>query len=231
VNTFFLSLIALFLITLSSCSPISNSPAIQLRGPSTGHPTIEPTDEVIVTSTSNVIITKTATIIPISSPTMKVTPSPSVTVTPVTPTETPVPKYFYTLQPDSPIGMTNFIQPEKACNWSGVGGQVFSKEGNPVLNLVIQISGTLDGKDIDALGLTGTNQAFGTGGYSIQLADHLVESHSTLYIQIFDLKGTPLTEKYYFDTYNDCQENLLIINFVDSSIVDANFIYLPNVKQ
>jgi hypothetical protein len=39
------------------------------------------------------------------------------------------------------------------------------------------------------------------------------DSESTLWIQLFSLEGTPLSDQIYLITYDDCQKNLLLMNF------------------
>jgi len=127
---------------------------------------------------------------------------------------TPVPFY---LQEGSPAYITNFVYPNKACNWMGVAGQVFDANNVPVINLVIIIRGQLGGRTIDKIAVTGIPEAdvYGPGGYEIQLADQALESSGTLVIQVFGLEGIPLSNPAPFDTYNDCSKNLIIINFVE----------------
>lgn len=117
-------------------------------------------------------------------------------------------------QAGSPRYLANFARLDKGCNWLGVAGQVFEFTQQPVINMVVVISGTLAGVPIDAIGLTGLATAYGPGGYEIVLADKVVNSSGTLKIQLFDLDGIPQTDPVVLNTLADCQKNLVIFNFL-----------------
>ena len=109
----------------------------------------------------------------------------------------------------------NFTHPEAGCNWLGVGGQVFNVQNEPVPSLVMLVEGEFDSEEVRFLSLTGVAPIYGPGGYEIVLADQPVVSTGTLRIQVFDLAGTPLSESIAFNTFANCEMNLIIINFVD----------------
>jgi hypothetical protein len=98
----------------------------------------------------------------------------------------------------------------------GVAGQVTTLNGSPVTGLIVQLSGTLEGQIYETrLSLTGVVREYGPSGYEIQISDRLIESKGTLYIQLLEpATNLPVSDKVYFDTYNDCQKNLILINFV-----------------
>jgi hypothetical protein len=98
----------------------------------------------------------------------------------------------------------------------GVAGQVFGSDGTPQLNLVLVVAGKLGTSTIDLAGVTGTSEAnvYGPGGYEIDLADAAIASSQSLTIQVFDLNGNPISNAFPFDTYADCDKNLIIINFI-----------------
>jgi hypothetical protein len=103
--------------------------------------------------------------------------------------------------------------PELACNWLGVGGTVLDASGKPIQFQTIQLGGTLNGKAVTGQVLSGNNPAYGTSGFELKLADSPVDSTQTLWVQLFDNNGKTLTDKVYFDTYKDCQRNLVTIVF------------------
>ena len=103
--------------------------------------------------------------------------------------------------------------PDLACNWMGVGGTVMDVNNKPLQFQTIQLGGTLNGKAVTGQVLSGNNPAYGTSGFEIKLADSAVDSTQTLWVQLFDNNGKALTDKIYFDTFNDCQKNLVIIVF------------------
>lgn len=113
------------------------------------------------------------------------------------------------------IPSTSF-HPDLGCNWLGVAGQVIDVNGAPVLGLIIEVGGLLDGKRIGnptLLQATGLATAYGDAGYEVKLADEPIESNGTLWIQVLDQAGLPLSDKIEFDTYEDCERNLVVIYF------------------
>jgi len=121
----------------------------------------------------------------------------------------------YRVQAGTPVAMANFIQPEAGCNFLGVGGQPFNLSGQPVLQLVVEVGGSLAGSEVFHLQLSGNFTNLGPGGFLITLSDHPIESNGSLWILLYDLAGQPLTDKVYFSTFNDCARNFIMINFVE----------------
>jgi len=109
--------------------------------------------------------------------------------------------------------MYNLPHAEAGCSWLGIGGQVFGEDTGPVLGVNILVGGTLDGYKVGSLGTTGMETNIGEGGYEITLGDHPVDSKGTLWIEIVDNIGNPLSAKIPFDTVNDCSKNFILINF------------------
>lgn len=115
----------------------------------------------------------------------------------------------------TPIAST-IIHPEAACKWIGVGGEASDLNNSPILYLIVRIGGTLGGKTIDPTvntTVTGIAPAYGQAGFEFVLGDKPVASTGTLWIQLFDQANLPLSEKVYFNTYDDCQRNLILIRF------------------
>lgn len=107
----------------------------------------------------------------------------------------------------------NYAVPEQECIWMGVAGQVFDRSGSPLEKYVVVIEGMLKETSIEAIGLTGTTDAYGQHSYEIQLSYLPVNSAQTLSIVIYDLNGVQLTNVYRFNTYADCTRNLIRIDF------------------
>ena len=61
--------------------------------------------------------------------------------------------------------------------------------------------------------MTGLAPQYGQGGFEFTLANQLIATTGTLWIQLLDQQNLPLSERIYFDTYNDCEKNLVIIYF------------------
>ena len=136
------------------------------------------------------------------------TPEPSPAGTP-TLASTPMPA-----SADITYQASTTLHPTLACNWMGVGGKVLDVDNKPLLFQSIQLGGTLNDKAVSGLTTSGLNTAYGPSGYEFdKLADKPVASTQTLWIQLFDNAGKPLTDKIYFDTFDDCAKNLVMIVF------------------
>lgn len=118
------------------------------------------------------------------------------------------------VQPGSPIYVANFAHPEAGCNWAGIAGQIFGKDGNPIPGYTVVVSGTISGQTIALSGITGNAQAYGIGGYEIKLADAPITSSGALILSIYDSSNKMLFAPIPIATYQDCQKNVVIINFV-----------------
>ena len=159
----------------------------------------------------------TATLIPSPTPTQTLeeipesTPEPPVEE-PIDPT--PILDPEYTLQEGSPAALPNFNHPEAGCEWLGVAGQVFNDDGLEVIGLTVLVGDSKNPNDAPLEGITGDVLAYGLGGYEIQIAAEAMDSNGRYWIQVLNIEGAPLTARHYFATYQDCEQNLILINFV-----------------
>jgi hypothetical protein len=134
----------------------------------------------------------------------------------------------FILQPGTPVFGPNFLRPDLGCNYSGIGGQVFNSNGQPVTSgLVIEVDGSLEGQPVLVLGLNGDATGLGPGGFLLDLSDHVVNSTGQLWIQVFDLNGVPQTDQIHFDTRADCNQNLVIMNFTELGSELTTQFYFP----
>jgi hypothetical protein len=176
--------------------PTATITPIQLEATWTASPTIEPT----ITETPRPTFT------PLASPTF---------FSLVPPTKTPVP----TKTPKAPFsgsvtyGASTIIHPESACNWLGVGGTVVDTNNSDVIGMVVRLVGTLNGKRVEMTQVSGVSPAYGKSGYEFFLGSVPLASKGTLYVQLLDLAGLPLSENVYIDTHNDCGKNLVLVRF------------------
>ncbi|HEX9013910.1 MAG TPA: hypothetical protein VF813_10350 [Anaerolineaceae bacterium] len=129
----------------------------------------------------------------------------------------PIPTQYYSLQPNTPAFMPNFAHPDVGCKWLGVTGQVFDQQGNPVSKIRVWVTGTLNGVKISQLGMTGTSPAYGPGAYEVQLGSQPVNSQGSLVLQLVDSSGKTVSDKIPLVTYQDCQKNLVLVNFTYGS--------------
>ncbi|MCS6908496.1 MAG: hypothetical protein RML93_11540 [Anaerolineales bacterium] len=181
-------------------------------------PTLTPTPLQILPPTW----TPSPTVTPIPTSTPTHTPTPTLTTTPTqteAPTPTPLPPelVLYTLGPGSPKAMASTaFYPDFGCKWAGVAGQIFAANGEPVPlgSVVVLVGGTLNGERIELLSLSGMAPQYGPSGYEVVLGDIPIASQGSLYIQLFDPQGRPLTDRIYFETFGACEQNLVLINFV-----------------
>jgi hypothetical protein len=137
--------------------------------------------------------------------------------------------YPISIQFGAPIYTNNFAYPDLGCNWFGVAGQVFDIDGVPVKNLVIEAGGNLGPAVIFNLSISGSVQQYGPGGYEIKLGDQPLDSQNTVWIQVRDLDGQALSGPTYFKTFDDCQKNLILINFSEAAPATFMEFYLPMV--
>ena len=112
------------------------------------------------TPTLSLVLPPTWTPKPTSEPTATSTPRPSATLPP---TETPFSLVTqvvtataestqaasggmpFVVQQGQPLAITNIYHPDLACNWIGVGGQVFDLKGSAITGLQVQLGGVLNG--------------------------------------------------------------------------------------
>ena len=106
------------------------------------------------------------------------------------------------------------LRPGDNCKWMGVVGQVFDLRGAPVPNQLVYLGGTLAGGLIpEQPTITGLLLQYGRGYYEFKLADLPVLSKGTVWLQVRDQAGVPMSDKYYFDTYDSCDKNMVVVNF------------------
>ena len=159
----------------------------------------------------------TATDVP--EPTLTPSPSPTLFVlisrTPVAVTEPPdTSNVAFELKEGSPLAIQNFARQDLGCNWMGVAGHAFDLSGNVLTGITVHLTGSLAGTPVDILSLTGTAPQYGPGGYEVHFSDIPMATTDRFWIQVLDQDGVMLSEHYFFDTRNECSENLILMNFI-----------------
>ena len=171
--------------------------------------------EIIPTTTQQLIVSPTEMIVPTATQQgtfIEGTPVPE--TTPILPTETPFSGYYaFALQNDINAIQSTLFKPNYGCNWIGVAGQVSDLQGRPVMGVRIWLRGTYNGKRVDLLSLTLESSPYGPSGFEFTLGDIPLNSTQNLSIQLLDQANIPISDRVYFDTYEDCQKNLILINF------------------
>ncbi len=153
------------------------------------------------------------------------TPQPSAEPQPTaTLADIPILQPTITLQPPLPIGgymlqagpfyLPNFAHPDAACDWLGVAGQVFDQEGLEILGLKVIAGNVTNVEGNHWESLTGLSTAYGLGGYEIRLSDEPADSTGVYWVQVVDQDNQPLSTQVFFDTFQDCERNLVLVNFI-----------------
>ena len=157
-----------------------------------------------------VFVTDTATL----APTITVQPSQT-PVSLVPPTRTLKP----TETPEAPFGAnvtpieSTIIHPELGCGWFGIGGSVVDDKNAPVLFMTLRLTGSLDGKPVDELRVSGTALDYGQSGFEFELGKSPVASSKLLILQLFNQAGEKLANDIPIVTYNDCNKNLILVRY------------------
>lgn len=105
--------------------------------------------------------------------------------------------------------------PARGCDWMGVAGQVFDIQGAPVKGIRLALRVELAERSVDLVAISGTSLLYGEAGYEFNLADRPIASTGHATIQLVDQAGLPLSDVFYFDTYEDCDQNLILIDFYE----------------
>jgi hypothetical protein len=120
----------------------------------------------------------------------------------------------YEVADNSPVYTQNIYHLDLGCAWMGLAGQAFDLSGAPVPGLQVEVGGRLGGQEVSLISLTGlANNFYGPAGYEFVLADEPIASTRSLWVQLKDQAGLPMSQKYFFDTFDDCERNLILINF------------------
>jgi hypothetical protein len=167
---------------------------------------LEPTWTATATIPPTITDTPRWTITPYFSPT---------TVSLITPSATPT----FTVTPKAPFSGTvttiasTVFHPEASCNWLGVAGTVVDSKNSDVIGMVVRLVGTLNGKRVEMTQVSGVSTAYGKSGFEFFLGTVPISSNDTLFVQLLDLAGLPLSANVYIDTFNDCNKNLVLVRF------------------
>jgi hypothetical protein len=142
----------------------------------------------------------------------------------------PMPKY--SLQAGSPVYSAYFANTPDQCKWMGIAGQVFDANGKPVAGIKVIVTGTLNGALINQDGTTVSADdpkvlhTYGPSPYEIQVSSQPIDSQGTLAVQLVDANGNALSRKILVNTYQDCQKNLVLLNFIQ---VDYRYQYASTI--
>lgn len=121
---------------------------------------------------------------------------------------------LFVMQEGNPVYQAH----SNGCGGLYVAGVVLGIDGAPRPLMLVRVQGLLAGA---ALGqedaLSGGATQYGPSGYEIKLADAPVDS-SNIWLELWDIdSGELVSGSIVFTTFNDCNRNLVIINFVQVS--------------
>lgn len=185
-------------------NPARNQPPTptitQIQPPSTWTPTLPgPSETPTVTLLPTITLPATPTLVSL------ITPS----ITP-TPTRTPKAQFSHI---ESAISSTVFF-PDLGCNWQGIAGKVVDADNTELYGLIVFVTGFYNGKTLDfPPGISGNFPSYGRSGFIFELGTVPIESKDLVFIQLFGQDGQPKSERIPLDTYNDCNRNLVLIQF------------------
>jgi hypothetical protein len=169
-------------------------------------------------------VSPAATRTPLPSQTPR--PSPTATRTPATPFATLVvivptgpsatptwtrSPFRFTVQGDVPFAVENVFNLE-GCDWMGIGGQVYDLQGRPLIGYVVH----LEGGNLSANSLTGTQPQYGPAGYEFKLAEAPKATSGAYRVQLRDPQNVPMSDWIRLDTYAECSRNVLLVNFLQN---------------
>ncbi len=169
--------------------------------------------------------TETATPRPTARPSATFTPLPLDQIAPVVPTEgiagtpdltatllagtpsaTPPPPPFALLR-DRALYIAN--AGTEGCSYSGIAGSVVDFEGQALNGYTVWITG----EEVDTRLVSGSNNLYGAGGFLVQVGTSAEERPFAA--QVLAADGvTPLSEPYTFLTRAACDNNVVLIRFV-----------------
>jgi hypothetical protein len=213
--------LAIAAVSLAACGVIIPSGPAPTALPAPATLTSPPPAAPTATFTPVIVVAE-----PTASPTAEVMVEAQATPTPV---PTRPPSFRFELQPGGIRLVPNFFRPEVGCNWLGIAGQAFDINSQPLTKLVVEAGGSLLDKPVLGIGVTGNAQMYGPGGYEIQLNTFPAISRGTVYVVLYDLQGKQLTDRIYFDTSDRCDQNLVVINFVETARIPIK-IYFPVLR-
>ncbi len=154
----------------------------------------------------------TSTFTRTSSPVPTETPTPSL---PPTITSTATPEVFpFVLIGEPEMMSSDLIRSQLSCDYLIIAGQVWDLQDIPVTDsATVHLYGRLAGYAIDRFALPGSAPVYGESGYEFVLEGLVVDSVDSLEIRLEDTNGLPLSAAYSIQTYEDCQKNLILVNF------------------
>ncbi len=139
------------------------------------------------------------------------TPVPTQTV-PATPTSTPWSAAFVIRGTPEAFPHT-LLYDRYACeDYLFIGGEVWDLRESPLKGLIVKLTGSYGGGMVELSSESGEVEIYGQSGYGFVIDNKQIKS-DTLYIQLFDAQGNPLSAKVNLSISGECDGNLLLVNY------------------
>jgi hypothetical protein len=140
------------------------------------------------------------------SETLSGTPDETATLLAGTPSATPPPPPFALLRSRA-LYIAN--AGAEGCSYSGIAGSVVDFNGQPLNGYTVWITG----EEVDTRLVSGSDNLYGAGGFLVQVGTSAQERPYAA--QVLAADGvTPLSEPYTFLTRATCENNVVLIRFV-----------------
>jgi len=103
----------------------------------------------------------------------------------------------------------------KSCDTMLVAGRVMDANNTPVTGMIVKLGGSIGGKNFNPpiVKLAGISPAYGPSGFEFDLGVAPAASSSTLWVQLYDQGGTPVSGQVSLATEKDCKKNLIFVGF------------------
>jgi hypothetical protein len=191
--------------TLIPTLPPASPTPIGLPPTWTPTPTVAPTETPTPRPTITLEPSSTTFVLPSATPRVSPTNTPKGSATP----KATGAAYVATVTANDSV----LFNPSASCNWAGVAGQVIDKKNAPKIGFQVRLGGFWNNQSVELTSLSGVSPQYGQSGFEFVLGDTPLATTKLLWIQLFDQSGSALSEQVYFDTYAECQKNLIVVRF------------------
>lgn len=194
-----------FLYPQNPLNPFPPAPGIPTNTPIPPSTEPPPTDTPIVPTATSTTSTEGPTLGPLPTATPFVTSD-------ITPTTGSTGLKHFTVQEGTPL----YLPYSGGCGGLYIAGNVVDNAGNPLVFMLVRVGGTLGGETLqleDAL--SGSNPNYSSSGWEVKIADAPIDSTGTVFVELYTLESEdPVSDLIIVDTFNDCNQNLIMVNFV-----------------
>jgi hypothetical protein len=108
-----------------------------------------------------------------------------------------------------------YMPSSSSCDWASIAGTVTGLNGEPLSGYRISIIDALEPDSLNIEVFSGAVQTFGAGGFEYVLGS--VPREGRYDIQLFNPVGVPLSDVYRIVTRDTCDQNVAVVNFVQTA--------------